>query len=163
MREVAFHAIDESALTDVARVLASRVRAGGAMHLEGPLGAGKTTFARALLRALGAGERVKSPTYTLIETYALPDVTVQHLDLYRIAAAEELQWLGLHDLADGTVLWLIEWPERGEGEIPIADLQVRLAHAPVGRDLRLQATSPRGQSWLTDLASDRARQVKTAS
>ncbi len=148
MTDIALHGIDEDALAALARALAPRVRGGGSIHLAGPLGAGKTTFARALLRALGAGERIKSPTYTLIETYALPGLTVQHLDLYRIAAAEELEWLGLRDLADGPVLWLIEWPERGTGAIPLPDLTITLAHADAGRDIHLVAHGEIGTGWL---------------
>ena len=149
MTEFALKGIDEDALGALARELAPHLHGGGSIHLAGPLGAGKTTFARALLRALGAGERVKSPTYTLIETYALPGLTAQHLDLYRIAAAEELEWLGLRDLADGPVLWLIEWPERGAGAIPSPDLTVSLAHAASGRDVALHAHSDRGTRWLS--------------
>jgi tRNA threonylcarbamoyladenosine biosynthesis protein TsaE len=149
MTEIAFNGIDEGELAALARELAPRLRGGGSIHLAGPLGAGKTTFARALLRALGAGERIKSPTYTLIESYALPGLTAQHLDLYRIAAPEELEWLGLRDLADGAVLWLVEWPERGVGAIPEPDLTVNLAHAASGRDVALHACSDRGVRWLT--------------
>lgn len=148
MTDLDLRGIDESALVALARELAPRVRGGGSIHLAGPLGAGKTTFARALLRALGAGARIKSPTYTLIETHAMPGLTAQHLDLYRIATAEELEWLGLRDLADGAVLWLIEWPERGAGAIPEADLVVRLAHAAVGRNVHMQACSAHGANWL---------------
>jgi tRNA threonylcarbamoyladenosine biosynthesis protein TsaE len=154
MSEIVLSGIDEPALAALARDLAPRVRGGGSVHLAGPLGAGKTTFARALLRALGAGERIKSPTYTLIETYALPGVTAQHLDLYRIAAAEELEWLGLRDLADGPVLWLIEWPERGAGAIPAPDLTVRLAHAVNGRDANLLAHGEVGAGWLEGLRKE---------
>jgi len=143
--------IDETALTDVARALATRVPDGGVLYLEGSLGAGKTTFARALLRALGVGERVKSPTYTLIESYPLGELTVHHLDLYRIAAADELEWLGLRDLAAGQQLWLIEWPEHGAGATPPADLHVRLSHAGAVRDLELMPASDRGRQWLQGL------------
>jgi tRNA threonylcarbamoyladenosine biosynthesis protein TsaE len=163
MADVALENIGEAELVAVARALAPCVRAGGAIHLIGPLGAGKTTFARALLRALGAGERVKSPTYTLIETYALPQLTVQHLDLYRIAAAEELEWLGLCDLADGSVLWLIEWPERGAGAIPPADCRVVLQHAHSGRDLHLDARSPVGKQWLACWRPHWLNEIKTVS
>lgn len=145
---IALDGIDEPALIATACTLAPIVREGGAIHLAGTLGAGKTTFARAVLNALGAGERVKSPTYTLIESYALTGLTVQHLDLYRIAAADELEWLGLRDLADGPMLWLIEWPERGIGAIPPADCVVQLAHAASGRNVRLQARSATGRRWL---------------
>lgn len=154
MTDIVFNGIDEGELAALARELAPRLCGGGSIHLAGPLGAGKTTFARALLRALGAGERVKSPTYTLIESYALPDLTAQHLDLYRIAAAEELEWLGLRDLADGPVLWLIEWPERGAGVIPQPDLTVSLAHAVTGRDVHLVAHGEIGTLWLEGLCNE---------
>ena len=144
-------AVPEEGLVQLARSLAPAVASGGAIHLEGPLGAGKTTFARALLRALGVGERVKSPTYTLVETYTLPALVVHHLDLYRIAAPDELEWLGLRDLAAGPQLWLIEWPEHGVDAIPPADLRVRLSHAGATRDVRLDATSKRGCSWVNHL------------
>ena len=157
MTEFALKGIDENALGALARELAPHLHAGGCIHLAGPLGAGKTTFARALLRALGAGERVKSPTYTLIETYALPGLTAQHLDLYRIGAAEELEWLGLRDLADGPVLWLIEWPERGAAAIPAPDLTVRLAHAACGRDVHVLAHDEVGTGWVDNLRAARAR------
>jgi len=143
--------IDEDALVAAARALAPRVADGGVLYLEGSLGAGKTTFARALLRALGVGERVKSPTYTLIESYPLGELTVHHLDLYRIAAADELEWLGLRDLAAGRQLWLIEWPEHGAGATPPADLHVRLAHAGSVRDLEFVPASDLGRRWLQGL------------
>ena len=127
------------------------MRSGGVVYLVGTLGAGKTTFARALLRALGVGARVKSPTYTLIESYVAGDLTAHHLDLYRIAAAEEIEWLGLRDLATGAQLWLIEWPERAHGVIPAPDLTVELTHAASGRDVKLIAATSVGGSWLDNL------------
>jgi tRNA threonylcarbamoyladenosine biosynthesis protein TsaE len=132
----------------VARALAPNVREGGVIHLAGPLGAGKTTFARALLGALGVGTRIKSPTYTLIESYVVGDLTAHHLDLYRIAAADEVEWLGLRDLASGKQLWLIEWPERALAAIPAPDLVVELAHAAHARDLKLMAFTPVASKWL---------------
>jgi tRNA threonylcarbamoyladenosine biosynthesis protein TsaE len=121
------------------------------IHLAGPLGAGKTTFARALLGALGVGARVKSPTYTLIESYVVGDLTAHHLDLYRIAAADEVEWLGLRDLAAGKQLWLIEWPERALAAIPRPDLIVELAHVANARDLTLTAFAPASGAWLDSL------------
>ena len=146
---VVFKAVDEARLTALAAALAPALSAGGVVHLHGSLGAGKTTFARALLRALGVGERVKSPTYTLIETYALPGLSVHHLDLYRIAAAEELEWLGLRDLASGRQLWLVEWPERGAGAIAAPDLIIDLAHAGAVRDVLLRPLTASARQWLS--------------
>jgi tRNA threonylcarbamoyladenosine biosynthesis protein TsaE len=144
--------IDESALAGIAKKLAGAVAEGGVIHLVGPLGAGKTTFARALLTELGVGSRVKSPTYSLIESYSVGALGVQHLDLYRIADAEEVEWLGLRDFAEPQ-LWLIEWPERARDAIPQPDLIVSLAHASIVRNARLDALTPRGSSWLESLGS----------
>jgi tRNA threonylcarbamoyladenosine biosynthesis protein TsaE len=144
-----FPALDETDLVARAARLAPAARGGGVLFLEGELGAGKTTFARALLRELGVGERIKSPTYSLIESYVLAGFTAHHLDLYRIADAAELEWLGLADLmAPGTLL-LVEWPERGAGALPRPDLVLRLAHAGPSRDLDVVARSPLGKTWLS--------------
>jgi tRNA threonylcarbamoyladenosine biosynthesis protein TsaE len=90
--------------------------------LSGELGAGKSTFARGVLRALGAIGPIKSPSYTLMETYDLPSIQVLHLDLYRLRDPEELENLGLADFDRPGHLWLIEWPERGAGRLPRPDL-----------------------------------------
>ncbi len=143
--------VDEAALTAFARTLAPIVADGGAIHLVGELGAGKTTFARALLGALGISARIKSPTYSLIESYEVDGLNIHHLDMYRIAADDEVEWLGLRDLDVGRHLWLIEWPERAPAALPAPDLVVNLAHATAGRDLRVEAASERGQRWLASL------------
>jgi tRNA threonylcarbamoyladenosine biosynthesis protein TsaE len=149
--------VDEAELTSIARGLAAAVAGGGVIHLRGDLGAGKTTFARALLGALGVGERIKSPTYSLVESYAVAGLAVHHLDLYRIADPGELEWLGLADLATGRYLILIEWPERAGDALPAADLIVDLAHAEARRRLTLQANSVRAAGWLARLAVDSGR------
>jgi len=146
-----FRAIDEAALNKVAARLAAGLRDGGVLYLRGELGAGKTTFARALLGALGVGLRIKSPTYSLIESYATGDLAVHHLDLYRIADPGELEWLGLADLTAGTHLLLVEWPERAARALPVSDLVVSLAHAGEKRDAVLAAGSTRGVDWLRRL------------
>lgn len=145
--------LDEPELVAFASRLGDVVGDGGVIHLHGDLGAGKTTFARALLRALGVGERVKSPTYSLIESYAVGDLAAHHLDLYRIADPGELEWLGLADLAAGKHLILIEWPERAGNAVPVPDLTVHLAHAGARRALRLEAGTPRGRRWLSHVQS----------
>ena len=93
------------------------------VELRGELGAGKTTFARGALRALGVTGPIKSPSYTLIETYDPPGVSVIHLDLYRLNDPNELEHLGLADYHRPGFLWLIEWPERGAGRLPKPDLR----------------------------------------
>lgn len=90
--------------------------------LSGDLGAGKSTFARGVLRALGAQGHIKSPSYTLLELYELPAVTVVHLDLYRLQDPDELENLGLSDYHRSGFLWLVEWPEKAGGRLPAADL-----------------------------------------
>ncbi len=130
---------DEAATAELARRLAPALARGGVVYLEGDLGSGKTTFARALLRALGAGTRIKSPTYSLVECYELPALTVWHLDLYRIADPGELEWLGLDALDAPASLTLIEWPQRGAGRLPPPLLRVVLQQAGDGRRARLVA------------------------
>jgi tRNA threonylcarbamoyladenosine biosynthesis protein TsaE len=92
------------------------------VELRGELGAGKSTFARGALRALGVSGPIKSPSYTLLETYELAQVTAIHLDLYRLVDPNELEHLGLADYHRPGFLWLIEWPERGAGRLPAPDL-----------------------------------------
>jgi tRNA threonylcarbamoyladenosine biosynthesis protein TsaE len=145
---VELRGLDEARLVVLAARLAPAVRAGGTIYLHGDLGAGKTTFARALLQALGVGARIKSPTYSLLESYRVDGYDVHHLDLYRIADPGELEWLGLGEIADGTSLVLVEWPERGAGALPAADLELSLVHAGAARDLCARASSSRGEAML---------------
>lgn len=143
---------DEAATAVLAQQLASVLDGGLVVYLHGPLGAGKTSFARALLTSLGVGERVKSPTYSLIEGYAARDRPAWHLDLYRIADPGELEWLGLDALADPEALVLIEWPERGLGALPDADLELDLVYVGDGRGATFRAHSARGRRLLSKLA-----------
>ena len=149
------HAIelaDAGATEALGRALAANLPARAVLYLEGDLGAGKTTLARALLRGLGVTGAVRSPTYTLVERYSTVAGDVVHLDLYRIADPEELHFLGLDDLIAVTRLWLIEWPERGRGVLPRADLHLRLSVAGDGRAAQFEATSATGEAWLATLA-----------
>ncbi len=120
------------------------------VHLQGDLGAGKSTLARALLRALGVQGAIRSPTYTLVERYPVAGGEAWHLDLYRIGDAGELDFLGLDDAT--ATLWLVEWPERGRGGLPPTDLVVSLAIEGQGRRARLSASSAGGREWLERLA-----------
>lgn len=148
--------VDEVALCERAQAFAAPLSGGGVIFLEGDLGAGKTTFARALLIALGVGERIKSPTYSLIESYRAGGLQTHHLDLYRIADADELEWLGLPDLLDANSLMLIEWPQRGSGALPPPDLSLRFEHAGERRHLSARAHSARGRQCLRVLAPSAA-------
>lgn len=141
--------MDEPAMTEWAARLADHLDGGLVIYLRGDLGVGKTTFARALLRALGVQERIKSPTYSVVESYPLADGEAHHLDLYRIADAEEIHWLGVDELLDSNALVLVEWPQKGVGMLPAADLTVYLRHAGEEREVAVSATSARGQALLS--------------
>lgn len=103
--------------------------------MQGNLGTGKTTLVRGILRGFNYLGAVKSPTYTLIEPYYLHNVTVLHVDLYRIQDHRELDYLGIEDFAHTPALWLIEWPERGGNRLPVADLTIDISYQTWGRRL----------------------------
>ena len=128
----------------------------GFVTFAGDLGAGKTTLIRAALRALGHAGPVRSPTYTLIESYVVSAGTIHHLDWYRLADDEELESLGFRDLLQSNSSVLVEWPERIPTVANRADLAVSLAYAGDGRRLRARALSPAGerllQMWMTEIA-----------
>jgi tRNA threonylcarbamoyladenosine biosynthesis protein TsaE len=136
---------DEDATVALATRVAAAMHEGAVVYLHGPLGAGKTSFARALLTALGVGERIKSPTYSLIEGYQAHARPAWHLDLYRIADPGELEWLGLDALADPSALVLVEWPERGTGALPAPDVALHMDYAGEGRRAALQVFTVRGE------------------
>ena len=117
--------------------------------LEGELGAGKSTFARALLRALGHRGAVPSPTYTLVEPYETAAGKVYHIDLYRIGSAEELYFLGFDDLDDGLVL--VEWPDRAPSLEARADIRISLAYHEPGRSAAVEGLSERGRELVSRL------------
>lgn len=144
---------DPLATDALAAEVACAIEGGAVFHLHGDLGAGKSSFARALLQALGVSGRIKSPTYSLVESYPLTSGTAWHLDLYRIAAPDELEWLGLEALGEPDAVVLIEWPDRGTGAIPAADIDVHLAYEGHGRGARLTARTARGNALLQRLAT----------
>jgi tRNA threonylcarbamoyladenosine biosynthesis protein TsaE len=119
------------------------------VYLQGELGAGKTTLARGILRGMGYNDKVRSPTYTLVEPYAVDQGMVYHLDLYRLADAEELEWLGLRDMLAEQAILLVEWPERGDGVLPEADLVVQIAPSGGGRSVDIVALTERGRQILS--------------
>jgi tRNA threonylcarbamoyladenosine biosynthesis protein TsaE len=144
------HLPDAHATDVLGHALAATRPQPAVVHLHGDLGAGKSTLARALLRALGVTGTVRSPTYTLVERYPVEGGEAWHLDLYRIGDPGELDFLGLDE--GGAVLWLVEWPERGRGATPAADLDIRMAIDGDGRSAELIAGSSTGQGWLGALA-----------
>ena len=143
---------DAEATDRFAQALAATAPVPAVVYLRGDLGAGKSTLARAWLRALGVRGAIRSPTYTLVERYPLPAGEALHLDLYRIGDGAELEFLGLDDV--DAALWLVEWPERGGDSLPPADLRIALAIDGAGRSCRLDAATPVGEDWLARLVAD---------
>ena len=128
--------------------LAADCPKGCIIYLHGDLGAGKTTLARGFLHGLGHTGSVKSPTYTLLEPYEIEGLSYCHLDLYRLADAGELEYLGLRDLLEYGATLLVEWPERGQGELPLPDLNIHIEYLPQGRNLELEAETELGEQVL---------------
>lgn len=153
-----FHLPDERATGTLGAVL-WRAWAGDLclVGLSGDLGAGKTSLARGVLRAAGHAGAVGSPTYTLMEPYNTPAGRVLHMDLYRLADPEELEYLGLRDELGDRTLVLVEWPERGGGVLPPLDVAVRLAPGGDGRRAALHGDTPVGKALVERLwgAADR--------
>jgi tRNA threonylcarbamoyladenosine biosynthesis protein TsaE len=136
--------IDETALGRLAARFAARVEPPLVVFLEGDLGAGKTTFARAYMHALGFEGYVKSPSYGLLETYEVRGQTVLHLDLYRIEDPEELEFLALRDLFDDRSVLLVEWPDRGVNHLPRPDLVLHFDENDESRFVSCHVFSERG-------------------
>jgi tRNA threonylcarbamoyladenosine biosynthesis protein TsaE len=132
----------------LAVALPALVNGPAVIYLSGELGAGKTTLARGFLRQRGVAGPVRSPTFTLLELYELSGLVVVHLDLYRLKQPSELESLGARDLALPGHLWLIEWPERGTGYLPAADLQIDLHVAADGHPFCAFPHPPLGEMWL---------------
>jgi tRNA threonylcarbamoyladenosine biosynthesis protein TsaE len=127
---------------------------GAVVYLQGELGAGKTTCARSMLRTLGVTAPVRSPTYTLVDTYTLGNLDCVHIDLYRVQSTLEVEELGLRDLTGPGSFMMIEWPEKGGAAVPHADLELRLTYAGESRRASLGAASEVGGKWLANLATD---------
>ena len=136
----------------LARGLPERTQ-GLVVYLRGELGAGKTTCARAMLRSLGVTGLIRSPTYTLVEVYALGVRHFVHVDLYRLVDPEEVGNLGLRDYLVPEHILLIEWPEKGGG-LPRPDLVITLTYTAGGRQAVLRADCECGKRWLSNLERD---------
>jgi tRNA threonylcarbamoyladenosine biosynthesis protein TsaE len=142
MRSLAFTLPDEAATVALGARLAAALVPGLLVTLSGDLGAGKTTLSRGIVQGLGHRGAVKSPTYTLVEPYEHTRFPVYHFDLYRLADAEELELLGFRDYLAGDCLCLVEWPERGGGFLPAADLAITMSAQGDGRRVTLEAATP---------------------
>ena len=135
---------DEKATLEFAASLAAYIPEKALIFLNGPLGAGKTTFVRGILRQSGHQGSTKSPTYTLVEPYQLPQKKFYHFDLYRLGEPEELEYIGIRDYLDESAVCLIEWPARGEGFLPQPDLVINLNYEGSARSITLE---PSDANW----------------
>ena len=135
--------------TALARTLPDITRQKLLVGLAGELGSGKTTLARALLRALGVGGTIRSPTFTLVEPYETATGDVHHLDLYRLEpGAAALEGIGFRDLYAQPGLLLVEWPERAGSSLGTQDLRLRLELEGTGRRISLEPGGEAGRTWL---------------
>ena len=144
--------VGESATLEYAGKFASICKPPLIIYLQGDLGSGKTTFARGFISALGHTGNVKSPTFTLVETYELDGVRLFHFDLYRLKAPQELEYLGVRELeGEQDVICLIEWPEKGGEAVPTADLLIKLEYRGDSRSVECHAKSPKAQKIIDNL------------
>ena len=139
---------DEAATALLGGRLAVRIVPGLRIYLRGELGSGKTTLVRGLLGALGVREKVKSPTYTLVELYVVSRLHLYHFDFYRFIDSSEFADSGFAEYFDGEGVCLVEWPERAGAALPRPDLEIRLSHAPKGREAHLTASTQAGARCL---------------
>ena len=127
--------INEKQMFELASEYASTLKAGAVIFLHGNLGAGKTTFVKGVLRALGYEGNVKSPTYTLVESYEFEKFDIYHFDLYRLADPEELEWIGVRDYFNKSSICFVEWPGKGDGFLSKADANIYIEYLDKGRQL----------------------------
>ena len=142
---------DPAASEALGAALAPGVAPGRVVHLRGDLGAGKTTVVRGGLRALGHEGKVKSPTYTLVEPYALSRLHLYHFDFFRLKDSAAWKDSEFREYFGPHAACLVEWPERVGAALGAPDLELRLEFAPVGRRALLSSHTPAGEAWLSSL------------
>ena len=131
--------------------LAPGLRPGMVIYLSGELGSGKTTLARGLLQALGVKDRVKSPTYTLVEPYTVSRLYLYHFDFYRLRYVDEWVDAGFRDYFNGDAVCLVEWPEKAGRQLPAPDVRIEMAVAGGGRSIAINAETEAGRNCLMRL------------
>ncbi|HEY3327967.1 MAG TPA: tRNA (adenosine(37)-N6)-threonylcarbamoyltransferase complex ATPase subunit type 1 TsaE [Novimethylophilus sp.] len=142
---------DEAATLALGGRLALALAPGLVIWLRGNLGAGKTTLTRGLLRGLGFQGKVKSPTYTLVESYVISGLYLYHFDLYRFVDPEEWDAAGFRDYFNNESICLVEWPEKADELLPVPDLEIRLVVHGAGREAVLSAHTEHGKQCLEQL------------
>ncbi|WP_322407446.1 tRNA (adenosine(37)-N6)-threonylcarbamoyltransferase complex ATPase subunit type 1 TsaE [Idiomarina sp. PL1-037] len=142
---------DEEETLALAKKFSQALQAPLVVYLQGELGAGKTAFCRGVIQALGHSGAVKSPTYTLVEPYQLQGWRIHHFDLYRLADPEELEFMGIRDYFSEDTLNFIEWPDKGYGWLPSADIEIRIEYAGTGRKLTFSALTDAGKKIIKTL------------
>jgi tRNA threonylcarbamoyladenosine biosynthesis protein TsaE len=143
---------DEAATLALGARLGRALAPGLSVWLRGDLGAGKTTLARGVLRQLGYIGKVKSPTYTLVELYAISRFNLYHFDLYRFADPDEWHEAGFRDYFNAASVCLVEWPERAGGHLPPPDLRIDLEILDEGRVARIEAMTEEGRACIARMA-----------
>jgi len=152
MNDISLGLADEAATLELGTRLAGVLSPGLVIWLRGDLGAGKTTLTRGLLRGLGFHGKVKSPTYTLVESYVISGLYLYHFDLYRFVDPEEWDAAGFRDYFTGDSVCLVEWPEKAAELLPVPDLEIRLAIHGAGREVMLSALTESGKQCLDRLS-----------
>ncbi len=122
------------------------------IYMQGNLGAGKTTFVRGLIHALGYTGKVKSPTYTLLEPYVLPQFSLNHFDLYRFMDEEEWDAAGFREYFNASSVCIVEWPEKAGHLLPAADIVITLVAIEASRSIQLAAYTNAGKACLESLS-----------
>ena len=156
MQHFTTHLNDEAATQALGRALARAIRPGMILYMHGELGAGKTALTRALLHGAGHQGHVKSPTYTLVEPYSIrineTMVELMHFDLYRMISADEFIDAGFRDYFGSATICIVEWPEKADGVLPTADLDIFLTVVGKGREVKFRAHSDQGFQCLARLS-----------
>ncbi|TAL62040.1 MAG: tRNA (adenosine(37)-N6)-threonylcarbamoyltransferase complex ATPase subunit type 1 TsaE [Legionella sp.] len=146
--------LDEAASEQFAIRLAQCLVAPLVLAFSGAIGAGKTTIIRAMLKNKGIKSAIKSPTFSLVESYQCADVQLHHFDLYRLNNAAELDYLGFRDYFTEQSICCIEWAEHAGRALPNVDIRFKLSIKGAGREMQIEALSAAGEKMIACLAGE---------